>query len=329
MKPDLISRIFQIREQYQFQDLALEIFKYQFDNNPVYNSFARQLGIERNSVSSVTDIPFIPVEFFKSHKLISGSHKSGIIFESSGTDGMNVSRHFVADPALYEESLMQSFRMFYGEPSGYFIASMTPSPEERNHSSLAYMMDKLIRRSSYHYSGFYMNNAGGLINRINESRSKDLKVILTGLSYALIDLAEEYSPDLSGVVVMETGGMKGRRKEMTREELHEYLKRKFNLAVIHSEYGMTELLSQAYSTGEGIFHCPHWMRVFIRDYQDPLTLIPETGRTGAINIIDLANVYSCSFIATDDLGRLREDDGFEVLGRIDKSDIRGCNLLTG
>jgi len=327
MRPDLLNRIFQIKDQTGFQDAALEIFAYQFDNNPVYHDFIKQLGINQNEIYSVQDIPFIPVEFFKSHTIITGNHTAEIIFESSGTSGKSVSRHYVADPALYEESLLKTFRYFYGEPSEYFIAALLPSFSERKNSSLAFMMQNLIDRSASPFSGFYLNNIGGMISCIEQSRSANQKVFLISVSYTLIDMAEEYSPDLSGVIVMETGGMKGRRKEMTREGLHSVLKKKFNLTAIHSEYGMTELLSQAYSQGEGIFYCPPWMKVFVRDPQDPLTLISEPGRTGGINIIDLANIYSCTFIATDDLGRLHEDGGFEVLGRLDNSDIRGCNLL--
>ncbi|MCJ7446476.1 MAG: acyltransferase [Bacteroidales bacterium] len=327
MRPDLLNRIFQIKDQTSFQDTALEIFAYQFANNPVYNDFIKQLGLNQNAVHAVPDIPFIPVEFFKSHKIVTGSHPAAIIFESSGTSGKYVSKHFVADPALYAESLLRTFRLFYGEPSEYFIAALLPSSVERKNSSLTFMMQDLINRSANPFSGFYLNNIRGMISSIKQSRSANQKVFLISVSYTLIDLAEEYSPDLSGVIVMETGGMKGRRKEMTREGLHSVLKKKFNLPAIHSEYGMTELLSQAYSKGEGIFYCPPWMKIFIRDPQDPLTLISEPGRTGGINIIDLANIYSCSFIATDDLGRIHEDGGFEVLGRLDNSDIRGCNLL--
>jgi phenylacetate-coenzyme A ligase PaaK-like adenylate-forming protein len=327
MRPDLLNRIFQIKDQTGFQGVALEIFAYQFANNPVYHDFIKQLGINQDEIQAVQDIPFIPVEFFKSHKIMTGSRPAAIIFESSGTSGKSVSRHLVADPALYEESLLRTFRHFYGEPSEYFIAALLPSFTEKKNSSLAFMMQNLIDKSANPFSGFYLNNIRGMISAIEQSRSANQKVFLISVNYTLINLAEEYSPDLSGVIVMETGGMKGRRKEMTREELHSVLKKKFNLPAIHSEYGMTELLSQAYSQGEGIFYCPQWMKIFIRDPQDPLTLISEPGITGGINIIDLANIYSCSFIATDDLGRLHEDGGFEVLGRLDNSDIRGCSLL--
>jgi len=327
MRPDLLNRIFQINDQTGFQDVALEIFAYQFANNPVYHNFIQQLGINQNEIHSVYDIPFIPAEFFKSHNIITGNYPVSVVFESSGTSGKYVSRHFVASPAIYRESLLRTFRHFYGEPSEYLIAALLPSFSERKNSSLAFMMQDLIDRSSNPLSGFYLNNIKGMISCIEQSRSANQKVLLISVSYTLIDLAEEYSPDLSGVIVMETGGMKGRRKEMTREGLHSVLKKKFNLNAIHSEYGMTELLSQAYSKGEGIFFCPPWMKIFIRDPQDPLTLITEPGRPGGINIIDLANIYSCSFIATDDLGRLHEDGGFEILGRFDNSDIRGCNLL--
>ena len=327
MRPDLSGRIFQIKDQISFQELALEIFNYQFDNNPVYSEFVKRLGIKRNSVLAVRQIPFIPVGLFKTQIIVTGSQPARLAFESSGTTGLSTSKHLVVDPGLYEESLLKTFRLFYGEPSDYFIAALVPSGRERNNSSLAFMVDKLISESSNTLSGFYLNNKGELISNINLGRSVNRKVILIGLSYALTNLAEEYSPDLSDLIVMETGGMKGRRKEMTREELHSFLKNKFNLTSIHSEYGMTELLSQAYSQGEGIFHCPPWMKILIRDPQDPLTLTTEPGIAGGINIIDLANLYSCSFIATEDSGRLHEDGGFEVLGRLDNTDIRGCNLM--
>ena len=250
-----------------------------------------------------------------------------MIFKSSGTTGVIAGKHFVNDLSLYEESFLKSFRLFYGEPQEFLIAALLPSYTEREGSSLVYMADNLIRISQNLYSGFFKSNIEDLIHAIKKSKADNLKILLIGVSFALLDLAENQSPDLSGVIVMETGGMKGRRKELTRAELHSILKEKLNVLSIHSEYGMTELLSQAYSKGDGIFYCPPWMKVMIRDPQDPFTLYSEPGRTGGINIIDLANINSCSFIATSDLGKLHKDGGFEVLGRFDNSDIRGCNLL--
>jgi phenylacetate-coenzyme A ligase PaaK-like adenylate-forming protein len=273
------------------------------------------------------EIPFIPVEFFRNHKIVSGDYQVEMIFESSGTTGVIPGKHFVNDLKLYEESFFRSFCLFYGQPEENLILALLPSYTEREGSSLVYMADHLISRSKFANSGFYKDNTTELIRIIEKEREKNTKILLLGVSFALLDMAESLSPDLSGVIVMETGGMKGRRKELTRPELHSILKEKFNVNEIHSEYGMTELLSQAYSKGEGIFYCPPWMKIVIRDPQDPLTFYTEPGQTGGINIIDLANINSCSFIATGDLGKVHKDGGFEVLGRFDNSDIRGCNLM--
>jgi phenylacetate-coenzyme A ligase PaaK-like adenylate-forming protein len=258
---------------------------------------------------------------------VSGDYQVEMIFESSGTTGVIPGKHFVSDLKLYEESFFRSFSLFYGQPEEYLISALLPSYTEREGSSLVYMADHLISRSKFANSGFYKDNTTELIRIIEKEREKNTKILLLGVSFALLDMAESLSPDLSGVIVMETGGMKGRRKELTRPELHSILKEKFNVNEIHSEYGMTELLSQAYSKGEGIFYCPPWMKIVIRDPQDPLTFYTEPGQTGGINIIDLANINSCSFIATGDLGKVHKDGGFEVLGRFDNSDIRGCNLM--
>ncbi|MCX6333419.1 MAG: acyl transferase [Bacteroidia bacterium] len=234
---------------------------------------------------------------------------------------------FVRNLRIDPDSVKSCEEMPYGDPSEYMIAALLPSYTERENSSLVYMMDHLIRISTIAGSGFYKNDTLPMISAISAARAQNRKVLLMGVSYALLDLAEQYSPDLHDVIVMETGGMKGRRKEITRMELHSVLKETFNVNAIHSEYGMTELLSQAYSKGDGIFNCPPWMKIMIREPQDPLTLITEPGITGGINIIDMANIHSCSFISTGDLGKLHDDGSFEVLGRIDNSDIRGCNLL--
>jgi len=295
----------------------------------VYKEFIDALGVGKRPVRSPVDIPYLPVGFFRNHKIITEGQREQIIFESSGTSGTIPGKHYIADLELYEESFLKSFRLFYGQPSDFLIIALLPSYTEREGSSLAYMADKLIKESRNKLSGFYMGNVEEILKVISEGKSKGSKIILLGVSFALLDLAEEGSADLSDIIVMETGGMKGRRKELTRPELHQILMKNLNLDSVHSEYGMTELLSQAYSKGGGIFYAPPWMKIVIRDPQDPFSLYSEPGRTGGINIIDLANLNSCSFLSTGDLGKLHEDGGFEVLGRFDNSDIRGCNLMAG
>ncbi|MCE5346816.1 MAG: acyltransferase [Bacteroidales bacterium] len=327
MKADFRNRIFGINSLTGFREIALEIFNYQLDKNIVYHEFITNLGRNRKAVKTISDIPFLPVEFFRNKKIVTGDLPVEMIFESSGTAGVVPGKHFVNNLGLYEESFTKAFRMFYGDPGEYLIAALLPSYTERKGSSLVYMADKLIKQSNHPLSGFYKEDIESLIQTLKNAKDGNRKVLLLGVSFALIDLAEKFSPDLSGIIVMETGGMKGRRKELTRAELHSILKSKLNVPSIHSEYGMAELMSQAYSKGDGVFYCPPWMRVLIRDPHDPLSLISEPGRVGGINIIDLANINSCSFIATGDQGKLHEDGGFEVLGRFDNSDIRGCNLL--
>jgi phenylacetate-coenzyme A ligase PaaK-like adenylate-forming protein len=324
---NLQKRIFRIKSKTEFWDTALEIFNYQYRYNIVYQDFIKSLGKDISKIKSPDEIPFLPVEFFRNHKIISGALSVEMIFESSGTTGIVPGKHFVNDLLLYEESFLGSFRQFYGDPEQFLIAALLPSYTEREGSSLVYMADNLIRRSKNPLSGFYKNNLKDLILTIGKAKKEKQKVLLLGVTFALLDLAENYSPDLSGVIVMETGGMKGRRKELTRSELHSVLKEKMNVSTIHSEYGMTELLSQAYSKGDRLFYCPPWMKIVIRDPQDPLAIYAGPEKTGGINIIDLANINSCSFIATGDLGKLHKDEGFEVLGRFDNSDIRGCNLM--
>jgi phenylacetate-coenzyme A ligase PaaK-like adenylate-forming protein len=324
---NLQKKIFRIQGQTDFWETAFEVFNYQFINNIIYQEFIKSLGKGLSEIKTTEDIPFLPVEFFRNHKIISGNYPVEMIFESSGTTGITPGKHFVTDLLLYEESFLRSFKLFYGEAEQFLIAALLPSYTEREGSSLVYMTDILINKSQNPGSGFYRHNIPELILTLKKTIGENKNALLLGVSFALLDLAEKYAPDLSGVVVMETGGMKGRRKELTRLELHSILKGKFNVTSVHSEYGMTELLSQAYSKGEGIFYCPPWMKIVIRDPLDPLTIIKEPGRTGGINIIDLANINSCSFIATGDLGKIHPDGGFEVLGRFDNSDIRGCNLL--
>ena len=319
--------IFRIKDDTDFWKAAIEIYDYQANNNEVYGKFITGLGSHKEKEAHPSGIRFLPVELFKNHKVLSSGSPVEMIFESSGTTGSLPGRHYVTDLSLYEKSFMTGFRYFYGDPGEYLICALLPSYTERKGSSLVHMADRLIKASRHPDSGFYSRNFRQLIDIIGKARESGHKILLLGVSFALLDLAEEYSPDLSGVTVMETGGMKGMRREIPRPELHAILKESFNLDHIHSEYGMTELLSQAYARSGGIFYCPPWMKIFIRDTQDPLHVFPGPGKTGGISIIDLANINSCSFIATGDLGRLHEDGGFEVLGRFDNSDIRGCNLL--
>jgi phenylacetate-coenzyme A ligase PaaK-like adenylate-forming protein len=328
MDPFQVKNIFEIPGRYSFLETALEIFNFQASSNIVYKDFIGRLGINTGSVRSLEQIPFMPVGFFKRHEIVSGNPLPGVVFESSGTTGVNTSRHHVSDTNLYEESFTRCFRLFLGDPSQYVIMALLPSYGQRATSSLVYMMNGLIKMSAYPGSGFF-NNPGELVSGVAREKKGNRGVLLLGVSYALIDLAERFSPDFSGVTVIETGGMKGTRKEITRGELHAILREGLNINKIYSEYGMTELLSQAYSKGDEIFHTPPWMKVLIRDPRDPLSVINDFGETGGINVIDLANVNSCSFIATDDLGKLHDDGGFEVIGRFDNSDVRGCNLMFG
>lgn len=328
MTEDLKKEIFNQKDSVRFSETALKIFGYQMQNNSVYAEYVSLLGRYAGDPQSIDEIPFLPAEFFKTRRIICEGLPWDVVFESSRTSGMTSSLHYVHDIGLYEESFLRTFRMFYGDPSEYFIASLLPSYTERKSSSLIYMVNTLVRLSASNGSRFYQNNHENLLADLQSALRSGLKTLLLGVSFALVDFAEKYSGDLQGAVIMETGGMKGRRKEVTREELHEFLKKRFNVDNIHSEYGMTELMSQAYSKGNGIFYCPPWMRILIRDPNDPLSVSSLSGKTGGINIIDLANLYSCPFIATGDMGRLHEDGGFEVLGRFDSSDIRGCNLLT-
>ena len=327
MEATFRDNIFRITNDVDFQRLALEAFEYQYNNNTVYQCFAKNLNKNPQKVSRIIDLPFLPIEFFKNHIVVSGNKTAQKIFESSGTTGSLTSRHYITDLELYTESFVKTFKMFYGEPSDYIIAALLPSYTERENSSLVYMVNSLIKMSCSELSGFYQTTDNTFIDNFTSDVSGK-KRLLIGVSFALLDLAEmQCPPDFSGAIVMETGGMKGRRKEITRAELHKILTKAFNVPVIHSEYGMTELLSQAYSKGNGIFYPPPWIKIILRDLHDPLTLFTEAGQTGGINIIDLANINSCSFIATGDVGKLLPNGGFEVSGRFDNSDIRGCNLF--
>ena len=309
-----------------FAEVAYQVFAYQYEHTPVYRQFCDSIRRTPDRVHSISDIPFLPVQFFKSHEVIATGLTAQKTFESSTTSGAIPSRHLVADITLYEESYLRAFELFYGDPRQYCFLALLPSYLDRGTSSLLYMADDLIRRSENKLSGFINKDFEELNNRIASARQTQQKIFLLGVTYALLDFAELYQPDLSGSIIMETGGMKGRRKELTREEIHSTLGQAFNVSSIHSEYGMTELLSQAYSTGEGIFRCPPWMRVIARDPYDPMSYVGND-RTGALNIIDLANLYSCSFLSVSDLGRVYADGSFEVLGRMDNAEIRGCNLM--
>ncbi|MCF8228819.1 MAG: acyltransferase [Bacteroidales bacterium] len=322
----LRSQIFSIRSEQDFNAAALEIFHYQYEQNKVYREFCDLLKTRPHAIDQFTEIPFLPIEFFKTHKVLCTDHKSEIEFKSSGTSGSIPSIHYVTDSDLYRQSFLTAFELFYGKVDEYCILALLPSYLERNDSSLVYMVNEFIQRSQHPDSGFYLDNLNDLANTLKRQKEKQSKTLLIGVSFALLELAEKYPINFPGLMLMETGGMKGRRKEMIREELHAILKTAFVLQQVHSEYGMTELLSQAYARENGQFQSPPWMKILIRDINDPLSL-QKGKRSGGINIIDLANIHSCSFIATQDLGRLNPDGSFEVLGRFDNSDVRGCNLM--
>lgn len=317
----MIERIFSITTQEQFQSVAMDVFRFQAEHCAVYAQYLRLIGVEPASVTRIEDIPMLPIELFKSHDIYSAATPPQVVFTSSATTGMSVSHHMVADLAIYERDFMESFRLFYGDIEQWSVYGLLPNYLERSGSSLVYMVDRLIRKAGG--GGFYLHDYEKLIADMEaDNRPK----ILIGVTYALLDLAEQYAPKLNNTVVMETGGMKGRRKEMSKEELHSVLCSAFGVERIHSEYGMAELMSQGYSTGEGLFASPPWMRVLVRDINDPFTRL-EAGRRGAIDIIDLGNLYSCSFIATQDVGVAYADNSFRIEGRVTDADIRGCNLL--
>ncbi|WPR72056.1 acyl transferase [Flavobacterium sp. NG2] len=318
--------IFTISSQKQFEKIALKTFRYQYENNQVYQEFCKHLKTDVQKVKSLQQIPFLPIQFFKSHEVVSNTNPIETTFTSSGTTGMITSKHLVTDVSIYEESYQKAFSEFYGNIEDYVILALLPSYLEREGSSLIHMVDDLIQRSNRPESGFYLHNHDELIKNLITLDESGQNVILIGVTYALLDLIEKHQFKLQNTIIMETGGMKGKRKEMIREELHQQLCEGFGVNAIHSEYGMTELLSQAYSLGNGIFECPAWMQILVRDTEDALSYI-KTGKTGGINVIDLANINSCAFIATQDLGKKYPNNSFEVLGRFDNSDIRGCNLM--
>ncbi len=335
LKPSIDS-IFNIKTSVQFKQMALAVFNYQFSENEVYQNYIKALKINPDRITELEQIPFIPIEFFKTYKVISGSKNNdqpeetnikpvgdSRLFTSSGSIQ---SKHFVIDTEVYEISYRNGFELFYGNIEEYCVLALLPSYLEREGSSLIYMAEDLIKRSKHSSSGFYLHNYDELILKLEQLESQKQKTILLGVTYALLDLIEKQKFQLKHTIIMETGGMKGKRNEMVREELHNFLCGGFGVDSIHSEYGMTELLSQAYSKGDGIFNCPPWMKILIRDTNDPFSFLTQK-KTGGINIIDLANINSCSFIAAQDLGKLYPDGSFEVLGRFDNSDIRGCNLM--
>jgi hypothetical protein len=336
--------VFQISSKKEFEKITLKAFRQQYDNNLVYQQFCNFLKKDKTNVKSLTEIPFLPIQFFKSHAVVSSAEPVQQTFTSSGTTSPLTpeggtsnepirSKHLVTDVSWYEESYRLGFSEFYGNIEDYCVLALLPSYLERDGSSLIYMVEDLIESSNHTDSGFYLNNYDALLEKLQKLNNENQNVILIGVTYALLDLIEVAQAtsfplrELGGnLIVRETGGMKGKRKELIREELHAILSNGFGVSKIHSEYGMTELLSQAYSLGDGVFECPPWMQILIRDTEDALTYVAE-GKTGGINVIDLANINSCSFIATQDLGKKYPNHSFEVLGRFDHSDIRGCNLM--
>ena len=322
----LANQLFNITNDQEFETCALEVFRYQFEHNNVYRSYCDLLYKHPSSVKSIQDIPFLPIQFFKSHEVQTKQLPVAKIFTSSGTTGSVTSKHYVSDISVYEQSFRQGFKHFYGNIEDYVVLALLPSYLEREGSSLIYMADDMIKQSKQPESGFYLDELEVLATVLRQLEAEERKVLLIGVSFALLDLIEQHQFNLKHTIVMETGGMKGRRKEMIRTELHAILCKGFGVTQIHSEYGMTELLSQGYSKGNGVFECPPWMKVLIRDTEDPLSIL-NGNKGGGLNIIDLANINSCAFIATQDLGKLRPDNSFEVIGRFDHSDVRGCNLM--
>jgi hypothetical protein len=324
MKTDFSDRVFNVGKN-GFDQLALEVFHFQYHHNELYKSYVNALKINVKKITAVDHIPFLPISFFKTHIIKTTSFDAEIVFESSGTTQTINSRHFVKDESLYKESFIKGFEKFYGPIKDWCILGLLPSYLERKNSSLISMVDELIKISNQSKSGFYLYEHEKLNETLQQLESEGQQTLLIGVTFALLDFAEEYPLQLKNTVVMETGGMKGRRKELTRQETHEFLKKRLGVNVIHSEYGMTELLSQAYSKGNGQFECAPWMKALVRNEDDPFDVRQEG--SGIINVIDLANIYSCSFIATDDVANIFDDGSFEILGRLDNSDLRGCSLL--
>lgn len=314
---------------HDFTDLALEVFRFQHANCAIYRKWCDALKIKPEQIKTIEKIPFLPIEFFKKFEVLSSPVNSATIkFSSSATTSQTPATHLVNDISIYEESFLKTFNVFYGEPSDYCILALLPNYLQRGGSSLVYMCDSLIKASGHSFSGFFLDNINELIDKIKLLNASGQKTMLIGVSYALMDLCDLGITLNNNFLVMETGGMKGTRKELLKAELHSYLKNGFKIDEVHSEYGMTELLSQAYSKGNGLFKSPHWLKFLVREVDDPLK-IRSDGKTGGINVIDLANINSCSFIATKDLGRLNENNELQLMGRYDQSDVRGCNLMLG
>ena len=318
------DKIFNVDDK-NFEQIAFEVFKFQYINNNIYKSYCDLLKKTPSNIGDISSIPFLPISFFKSHSVIC-TKKYDKVFHSSGTTNENLSKHYVSDINIYEQSFLKNFIDNYGDPKDYVILGLLPNYMENKNSSLIYMVNNLIELSESNDSGFFLKEYDFIIEKMKSLARENKKIILVGVSYALLDLTESKNLNFENTIIIETGGMKGRRREMIKKELHETLKERTGLKKIHSEYGMTELLSQAYSKGDGIFSCPNWMRVFIRDINDP-NFLYSNNKSGGINIIDLANINSCSFIATEDMGSLHKNGNFEIMGRIDHTDTRGCNLL--
>ncbi len=317
---------FEIKTEEDFNQHCLDTYQFQSQHCKVYRDYIKLLGKNKTSIRHFSDIPFMPIEFFKTQQVIADGMNAEVTFSSSGTTGMVTSKHLVADVDVYKQTFRRIFADFYGPLSDIAVLALLPSYLERNGSSLIYMVDDLMKQSKQPESNYFLYNHQELYDTLILLKNKGTKTILFGVTYALLDFIENYAFEFPELIIMETGGMKGKRKEMVKQEIHQLLEKAFAVNGIHSEYGMTELLSQGYSAGKGIFRLPKWMKILIRDTNDPLSLIPPH-KTGGINVIDLANRYSCSFIATQDLGKVYQDGSFEILGRFDQSDIRGCNLL--
>ena len=323
----LRNQVFSVQNETDFFNAALLVFRYQYEKCAIYHRYVDMLGCDVNTIDCLEKIPFLPIEFFKTHQIIADGYTPQLTFTSSGTTGQQTSNHYVADKTLYEESFLRCFEYFVGKPENFVILGLLPSYLERQNSSLVYMVNELINRTKNADSGFYLYNLEEFAQKLQYLSDKNQKIIVFGVGFALLDVVEKYQFNLKNTLIFETGGMKGRKKEITRNELHNRLTAGFGVDIIYSEYGMTELLSQAYSLNGESFRCPPWMKIFLRDMQDPLSILLSVNKKGGINVIDLANLYSCSFIATQDVGKYREDGSFEVLGRFDYSDIRGCNML--
>lgn len=327
MNDSFADRIFTIAGDLP-EDLVLELFRFQYLTNALYRAYVDALKVDPAAVKSVSRIPFLPIQFFKTREVVCGEFEPAVVFESSGTTTTVNSRHLVKDTEIYTRSFMEAFRLFYGDVKDFVVLGLLPSYLERQSSSLVYMVQEMIQRSGHPESGFYLYEHEKLAATLRHLEARKQPVLLIGVTFALLDFAEKHQMQLEHTIVMETGGMKGRREEWTREQLHAFLSGRLGVPAIHAEYGMTELLSQAYSKSKGIFYCPPWMKVLVRDENDPFQLYTQNA-AGVINVIDLANIYSCAFIATDDIGRIHADGGFEVMGRLDNSALRGCSLMVG